>query len=127
MVGTGTAGSTGNPGPMPTIDQTGMECGAANQCLGSYKCWAATGSPPGICVPSCSAAKTSCPDGYSCDTNLNACTKPQAKAQARDDGGCSVGQAPYRSDHGASWLGLSLSALWIARRRRKPSSVATPG
>jgi V8-like Glu-specific endopeptidase len=116
----GSAGTTTTPSTMtgttPTIDPLGKECSDGNQCLGSYKCWAESGTPPGICVPGCSASKNSCPSGYSCDTSLGACTKPQANAEAHDDGGCSV-HGPAQSG-GAAWLGLSLLALWVSRRRR---------
>ena len=121
--GGGAKGGTG-PGEMPTFEQTGKECSEQSPCLGSYKCWTASGTPPGICVPACGAAATSCPSGYSCDTMLNACIKPAAaQGETGDDGGCSVGAGPAR--HRGVWLGVSLILLQLARRRgerRRPRS-----
>lgn len=120
--GSGTAGGLGSAGrstgqsSTPTIDPTGTECSAQKACFGNYKCWSESGSnTAGICVPVCSFAQSSCPSGYSCDTALNACTKPQEDAaETHDDGGCSFGGSP--TSHGA-WLGLSLIAFQVARRR----------
>src|SRR5205823_2627967 len=69
------APSTGGAGSVsPTIDPLGLSCDGP--CPGAYKCWAASGKPPGICVPACSASQTTCPSGYACDTSLAACVKP---------------------------------------------------
>jgi hypothetical protein len=109
--GTGGAGSVS-----PVVDPLGLSC--TGQCPGAYKCWAASGKPPGICVPACSAAETTCPTGYACDTGLAACVKPPAKTIVNESSGCSVAAAS-RAHQGAGelWLGLGLLGLaWGARR-----------
>ncbi|HYP91455.1 MAG TPA: trypsin-like serine protease [Polyangiaceae bacterium] len=90
------------------------------QCDGGYKCWAESGKPPGICVPACSAAKTSCPTDYRCDTTLNACIKPASTLQgeAHEKSSCSVSNAGAPGPaSGGVWLGVSLMGLHWARRR----------
>jgi hypothetical protein len=117
----GTAGSSSSP----TIDALGTQC--AGDCPGSYKCWAESGMTTGICVPACSESQSSCPADYSCDTALKACTKA-APAQAQDDGGCSV-SGVGGANHPAHrwWLGLSLIAFQVARRRvAKPATPRRP-
>jgi len=104
------------PGSVPTFDQLGAECSEQQPCLGSYKCWAASGSPRGICVPTCSAAKTSCPSGYACDTALNACTTAnENQGEAHDDGGCSLSGSPAPGPN--RWLGAALLVAQTVRRR----------
>lgn len=107
--------SGGNGSGTPTIDPLGLSC--TGQCPGSYKCWTETDQPPGICVPECSAAHSACPDGYTCNTRLNACIKP--RAEAHESSSCSVTApgAPARSAS-AAWLGLGLLALASLRGAR---------
>jgi MYXO-CTERM domain-containing protein len=121
--GSGTGGTSGSASPI--IDPLGLTC--SGQCPGSYLCWAASGEPPGICVPKCSAAQTTCPTDFACDTNLGACirTADLPKAKMKQGGGCSVtaaGSSSGRRNDGA-WLGLVLfGALWRGRRARRPAN-----
>jgi hypothetical protein len=101
------------PGYEPAVDPLGMTC--SGSCSSGYKCWAQSGTPPGICVPACSAADTTCPTGYSCDTQLAACTKPGEAAPASSKG-CAV-TAPAGGARDLL-LGVSLVALQFSRRRR---------
>jgi MYXO-CTERM domain-containing protein len=121
--GGGSGGTSGNTSPI--IDPLGLSC--TGQCPGSYLCWAASGKPPGICVPKCSAAQTMCPTDFTCDTNLGACirTADLPKAKIKQGGGCSVTAAgsPSGPRHGAAWLGLALfGALWRGRQARRRAS-----
>lgn len=107
--------TTGGSTASPTVDPLGLSC--TGVCPGSYKCWAEHDQPPGICVPECSATSPMCPDGYSCDTNLGACTKPQSSS--RTSSSCSV-TAPGEPLSGrAAWLGLGLLGLASVRRRSR--------
>jgi hypothetical protein len=113
----GTNSMTGGASNSPTVDPLGLSC--TGQCPGSYKCWAANGQPPGICVPECSSANPSCPAGYSCDPSLNACTQPQPP-HTTQGGGCSVAvPAGAPRDGSALWLGLGLLAACSLRRSRR--------
>ncbi|HYQ17950.1 MAG TPA: trypsin-like serine protease [Polyangiaceae bacterium] len=137
----GKSGSAGSSGSLSSGASSGSSSGGASssssplgtmctgQCDAGYKCWAESGKPPGICVPACSAAKTTCPTDYSCDTTLNACTKVTTlKADAHEDSSCSVSQAgaPQR-ENGGIWLGLSLMAWqWTQRRGAKRAAQRQP-
>jgi hypothetical protein len=119
LAGSGGSGMGGTGSMSPTIDPLGISCTGA--CPGSYKCWAATSKPPGICVPACSAAQPSCPEGYACDTALAACTKPQTKS-VQHSGSCSVRATGDRSTGGGTWLSLGalgLSSYVFASRRAR--------
>ncbi len=101
------------------MNPLGLTCDG--QCPGSYKCWAATSKPPGICVPECSAADTTCPAGFECDTMLAACIKPNKGTQVRTSSSCSVSAAGTAHDAGGGlWLGLGLVGfMWRKRRARR--------
>ncbi len=118
------------PGFYPDVDPLGMSCTGA--CSSGYLCWSASSTPPGICVPPCSASNTTCPSGYSCDTRLSACIQPAAEAPGgagtdgngsgsgnTDSSSCAV-SAPSKGS-GALWLGLSLLGLQLVRRRFRQS------
>jgi hypothetical protein len=118
-------GSGGTSNASPIIDPLGLSC--TGQCPGSYLCWAASGEPPGICVPQCSATQTMCPADFTCDTNLGACirTADLPKASMKQGGGCSVAATGSSSGQGAggAWLGLALfGALWRGRRATRPAN-----
>ncbi|HVY30911.1 MAG TPA: S1 family peptidase [Polyangiaceae bacterium] len=106
--------SAGTSAVSPTVDPLGLSC--TGQCPGSYKCWAETNQPPGICVPECSAASPMCPDGFTCNTTLGACTKPQATTHTSSSCSVSVPSGPAGGS-AAVWLGLGLLGLVSARRR----------
>ncbi len=138
LAGRGAGGATGTGGATATggittsggtstgvstiIDPLGISCTGA--CPGSYVCWAATGKPPGICVPMCNAEQNMCPVDFTCDTTLGACIKPSAlpKPKLKQSGGCSVAQVGATDEReGSHWLGLGLvlfGALWRSRSRR---------
>lgn len=107
---------TGGSGNMsPTVDPLGLSCSGV--CPGSYKCWAETGQPPGICVPECSATSPMCPDGFSCDMTLGACTKPQGSQTSSHTGSCSVTAPGTPASGDALLLGLGLLGLASVLRR----------
>jgi MYXO-CTERM domain-containing protein len=104
-------GSSGNSSPV--IDPLGLTC--SGDCPGAYVCWAASGKPPGICVPQCSAQQSTCPADYSCDTGLGACL-PQPERSS----GCSVAEAGASAAPTGVWLALlALAAVWRGRRAKR--------
>jgi hypothetical protein len=115
----GLAMSSAGSSNSPTIDPLGIACDG--HCPGSYKCWAASGKPPGICVPECSASNLTCPTDFTCDTTLGACIKP-TKGATKRGGGCSIAAPPGENTGAASWLGLlllgGLTTLRAQRRAR---------
>jgi len=122
VVGGGPA-TGGSSSVSPTIDPLGLTCNG--ECPGSYKCWAATSKPPGICVPECSAADSTCPDGFTCDTMLAACIK-LAKTGANTSSSCSVSPASATRDAGGGlWLGLGLLGFAWRKRRAKRQANGT--
>jgi hypothetical protein len=110
------AGGSGNMSPV--IDPLGLSC--MGTCPGNYKCWAATGAPPGICVPACSAAAPTCPAQYTCSAELQACIKTDSSStgdgDSHDSDSCSV-TAPGHERTGLSWLGAA--ALVVLGRSRR--------
>jgi len=118
-------GSSSSSSNSPIIDPLGLSC--TGDCPGSYVCWTVTNKPPGICVPQCSAADTSCPAEYECDTSLGAClrTADLPKTKTSHSGGCSVANtAAERDPTSGAWLGLLLlGALWRGRRASRPSDT----
>jgi hypothetical protein len=118
----GVAGTTSPPtGPTgPVVDPLGTPC--TGECPGAYKCYSASGTPPGICVPQCSsAAAESCPERYACSMSLGAClpTQPTGKT-AHLEASCAVGPR-LKSSHGMSGSALlfGVGLLWLGRRRRE--------
>ena len=113
---TGSAGTTGST--MPTVDPLGSAC--SGDCPGTYGCYAATGTPPGVCVPPCSAAANTCPARYTCSEALGFCTPTQPTTKTtRLSGSCSVAPGT-KSGTGRSAIAalLGLGVLWFGRRRR---------
>jgi Trypsin len=124
VVGGGPGAGGGSSSASPTIDPLGLSC--TGICPGSYKCWAATGKPPGICVPECSAAQTTCPSGFTCDTGLLACIKQTKTTSVQHSGSCSVSSASGApGNRGAAWLGLGLLGFACCgrRARRRASGI----
>jgi MYXO-CTERM domain-containing protein len=112
-------GSNGNVSPV--FEPLGSSC--TGPCPGAYVCWAASGKPPGICVPQCTAQQSTCPTDYSCDTELGACLPPPKLKQG---GGCSVTEtgAATPGPVGA-WLALlGLAAAWRGRHARRATRRA---
>ncbi len=116
----GSAGVTSPPtGPTaPTVDPLGSAC--SGDCPGIYQCYSATGTPPGICVPPCSAAASSCPTRYACSESLGVCTPSQPTVRtARVSGSCAVSPGPQSTRANSAFAALlALGVLWIGRRRR---------
>jgi MYXO-CTERM domain-containing protein len=111
--------AVGGSGNTPIVDPLGLSC--TGQCPGAYVCWAATGEPPGICVPQCSAAQTTCPEGFVCDSDLSACIRAiEPKPKNEDDGGCSV-SATRGTPGGSAWLSLLALGVVLRRNRRAPA------
>jgi MYXO-CTERM domain-containing protein len=115
------AGTTSPPtGPVgPTIDPLGSAC--AGDCPGTYQCFTASGTPPGICVPPCSPAADSCPARYTCSETLQVCTPTQSAVKtAKVSGSCAVNTGPHSPPGGSAFAGLlALGVLWLGRRRRR--------
>jgi Trypsin len=121
IAGAPSLGGAGS-GVSPTIDPLGLSC--TGQCPGSYKCWAASGKPPGVCVPACSASETTCPSGYACDASLAACVKSLPKTTVNQSSGCSVSAASRaRESTGGLWVALGLLGFaWSVRSARRRAS-----
>lgn len=103
----------------PTVDPLGTAC--TGDCPGTYQCYSATSTPPGVCVPPCSAAASSCPDRYTCSESLGVCTPAQPTTRtAHVSGSCAVSSAGAQSISGRAAFGalLGLGVLWFGRRRR---------
>jgi len=116
----GNAGTTSPPaGPAaPTIDPLGTSC--TGDCPGTYQCYSGTGTPPGICVPQCSASNSTCPERYGCAEDLGVCTPTQPTVKTSHvSASCALTATP-QSSRGTSALGviLALGTLWLGRRRR---------
>jgi MYXO-CTERM domain-containing protein len=118
----GSAGTTSPPsGPVsPAVDPLGMSC--TGECPSNYRCYSATGTPPGICVPECdSTAADSCPERYSCSASLGACLpKQQTGKTTHLEASCALGPG-VNSARGTSAFALllGLGVLWLGRRRRQ--------
>jgi hypothetical protein len=111
----GPAAGGGSGGGSPGVDPLGQSCTEA--CTSGYACWTATGKPPGVCVPTCSAASDTCPSGYGCDMGLGVCTK--SPAVLTRSASCTMrGVPPTPSWSSALWLGVALFG-WRARRRSR--------
>ena len=112
----GSAGATAEP-TAPSVDPLGASC-SGGECPGSYQCFSASGTPPGICVPPCNAAGDACPDRYACDTTNKVCRPTQPTVtKTRVSASCALG-APLAHGGGAA-LALGLVGLaWLGRRRR---------
>lgn len=133
VAGTGnTTPSVGGGSPSsPTIDPLGLAC--TGTCPGSYLCWAASGQPPGICVPACGEGLKACPERYTCSEELGACiistAARQTPAVADSDGGCSVAAPAPRGTRLGLGAGTWLLALALglagrrSRARRRPSGT----
>jgi MYXO-CTERM domain-containing protein len=121
QAGSGSVTTGGTSGTTPVIDPLGLSC--TGQCPGAYVCWAADSTPPGICVPQCSAEQTSCPVEFTCDLGLGACLRDAdvPKAKMKQGGGCSVANAGSSSSSPSrAWAALVLlGALWRGRRPRR--------
>ena len=99
----------------PVIEPLGLSCSGSGECPGAYVCWAASGKPPGICVPQCSAQQNTCPTDYSCDAGLGACLP-----QPEQSSGCSVAQAGAAAPLSTGgWLALLGLAVWRGRRAKR--------
>ena len=119
--GTATGTTGGTPPPVqavtPTVDPLGASCNSTPDCPGTYKCYAASNSPPGICVPPCTAS-SKCPAQYACDQGLQVCTpSPTKVAAAHVSASCALSAGSQPSD-GAIASVLVLGLAWFGRRRR---------
>jgi hypothetical protein len=122
------AGESNVPPPgqpvTPTVDPSGDSCGSNSDCPGTYKCYSTTGKAPGACVPSCSAANTTCPKDYSCSTGLQACTPtpdattPTPNTTKHLSTSCAMRGKPGSGNDSTWGLLLGVSLTWLNRRRR---------
>jgi MYXO-CTERM domain-containing protein len=108
------------------FEPLGSSC--TGPCPGAYVCWAASGKPPGICVPACTAQQSTCPTDYACDTELGAClrTADLPPPKLKQGGGCSVAQPGAAGRRpGGAWLALlGLAAAWRGRHARRATRRA---
>jgi uncharacterized protein (TIGR03382 family) len=115
----GAGGSTPPPiQSMPTVSPLGEACQGANDCPGTYQCYAATDQPPGVCVPPCATSGAACPTGYACSASLKVCTPNSAKTMGGKASSSCALSAPNRSSNGAFAALLVLGFAWLGRRRR---------
>jgi hypothetical protein len=96
-----------------SVDPLGLSCNG--DCPGNYACYAATGKPPGICVPYCGDGLPGCPNGYACSKSLDACVPYEEEKSSS----CAVSPAPAgKNSSGGGWLLIpALLALGAFRRR----------
>jgi hypothetical protein len=99
-------------------------------CSGALLCYSSTGTPPGECVPACSAQRLDCPAHYQCSVKLGACT-PQGDADAgsndsrggdddvKKDAGCGCRVTPASDATAATWQSIPLVLLLGAALRRR--------
>ena len=117
------AGTTSPPaGPAkPTVDPTGSACAGSTDCPGTYLCYAATRSPPGICVPLCAASTNRCPADYRCSETLGVCTPVQTTTKtAHLAGSCALSQGSNSAAGSSAFATLlALCVLWFGRRHRR--------
>lgn len=117
---TGGAGTATPPeGPVgPTVDPLGSSC--TGDCPSDYKCYSATGTPPGICVPVCSASNDTCPTRYACSESLGVCTPTQSTTKtAHISGSCAVSPGAESAGGGSVIALLGMALSWLGRRRRR--------
>ncbi|HET7544668.1 MAG TPA: trypsin-like serine protease [Polyangiaceae bacterium] len=116
------AGTTSPPaGPVgSTVDPLGMSCNGGD-CPGGLECYSATNTPPGICVPQCSAAADNCPARYTCSASLGVCTPTQATAKtAHVSASCALSPGVRSSRSAPTFAAvLGLALLWLGWRRRQ--------
>jgi len=120
----GSAGGTAGIGLLPngpttpTVDPLGSAC--SGDCPGAYQCYSATGTPPGICVPPCSAAANSCPARYACSEALGVCAPTQATVKTSHvSASCAISPGSEPTGDGPGLVALlGMSVLWLGRRRR---------
>lgn len=114
-------GGSSLPATPPGGDSGVLGTPCTADCGGGYACYSASGSPPGICVPHCSASQSSCPNGYTCSQSLGACV-PSA-SRSRDSGGCTVARDGVPRGQ-AGWA-LVLVALVLAARQGRGRVITT--
>jgi hypothetical protein len=100
----------------------GKEC--SGTCSDGYVCYASSGKPPGVCVPSCTDDDEECPSDYRCDQGLSACV-PKDDGKSKDDGCAVVRAGANASGHGAAFAAaLGLAAAFWSRRTRSSRRAA---
>jgi hypothetical protein len=107
------------PGWSSGISALGTSCEGV--CPDDLVCYAEADERAGSCVPRCKS-DASCPVGYSCATDLSACTPERPGPRSE---GCSVGRNVTTS--GGAFTGLFaalLAAIGRCRRRRSTSAIA---
>ncbi len=112
--------STTTPPPVtggPTVDPLGVSCTNSADCPGTYQCYSASSTPPGKCVPPCSAASPSCPKDYSCALEYKVCTPTEGTVH-KVSSSCAVSDRPHTGGNSAFATLLGLGLVWFGRRRR---------
>jgi hypothetical protein len=108
--------------PTATVDAGAGKTGPLGKsCSGSCEdgdvCYAASGHPPGICVPRCGPSLAACPSGYECSASVAACTP-----STNESSGCSIsprsGSGSISALSSVGLLGLALLGARSLRRRR---------
>jgi len=116
----GSAGTTAPPAaPIGATVGDPLATACTGDCPENYRCYSATGSPPGICVPRCSAADSTCPARYACSQSLEACIPTQATTKtAHVSGSCAFSLGEKSARGSTAWVALfALGLLWLGRRR----------
>jgi MYXO-CTERM domain-containing protein len=111
----------------PDAGGGGLGSPCNSSCQPGYRCWAASGEPPGICVPLCERS-LDCPDDYSCASSLGVCTPKTDDGDDDDDvsntAGCGCRTAPHSP--GAPWATFAtlLGLVTLRARRRRATKQA---
>ncbi|HEX4474916.1 MAG TPA: S1 family peptidase [Polyangiaceae bacterium] len=97
-----------------TDSPLGQAC--ASSCADGYACYSASGTPPGVCVPRCSAADSTCPATYTCSTSIGACVPNGDGASTGSSGSCAVSSVPANGT-AAAYVVVLFGLLLVERRR----------
>ena len=122
----------GTPDSGTPITDPGLGDACTGTCASGLLCYSATGTPPGECVPACSAQNTTCPARYQCSLKLGACTPSTATDAGTTSGdddddsngkdtGCGCRVTPVSEATAGTWQSIPLLVLFgvVLRRRRR--------
>lgn len=99
----------------PSLADFGQPCQLGAQCS-SRACLLRGSDGAGYCTRHCTAARDTCPAGYSCASVGSVAVCEPGVVLMRY--GCQVGLPP-RASSGGSWLFASLGLAWFVRLRRR--------
>lgn len=120
----GDGGGTSTTPPVTSVDDAGgggpdspLGQACSSSCADGYACYSSSGTPPGVCVPRCSATDSSCPATYTCSTSVGACI-PKGDGASGSAGGCAVSSVSATGS-GAAFVVALLGLLLVERRRAR--------